>query len=92
MTEFVKLVKPFDESSTNPKKVEEWIEEIKKAYRAQWVKKKQKVPFVTFLLKKMANDWWKFEENLMKPLIIWKKFKESYYKEYFPNDVRQQMQ
>ena len=34
LTEFVKLVKPFDGSSTDPIKAEEWIEEIEKAYRA----------------------------------------------------------
>ena len=75
LTKFVKLVKPFDGSSTDPIKAEEWIEEIEKAYKAQGVMEEQKVPFAAFLLKGTANDWWKSEENLMEQPITWLKFK-----------------
>ena len=84
----MKLVKLFNGSSIDPVKIEEWIEEIEKAYRAPEVTDEHKVPFATLLLKGAANDWWKSEENLMEPPIIWLKFKKIYFKEYFPNSIR----
>ena len=58
LTDFVKLVKPFDSSSTDPMDAEKWIQEVEKAFKAQGVTEEQKIPFSTCLLQGAANDWW----------------------------------
>ncbi|XVE70029.1 hypothetical protein DITRI_Ditri10aG0038800 [Diplodiscus trichospermus] len=56
LTKFVKLVKPFDGTSTDPLDVEKWIKEIEKAFKAQGVIEEQKISIATFLLQGAADD------------------------------------
>ncbi|OMO58913.1 reverse transcriptase [Corchorus capsularis] len=92
LTDFVKLAPPFKGSSIDPLDAEKWIKEIEKAFAAQAVSDEQKIPFASYQLKGVASDWWQSVENLLEKPILWDVFKREYYKKYFPNSVRLQMQ
>ena len=44
------------------------------------------------MLNKEANHWWLMTKRLLEDqgLIVWRQFKEAFYKKYFPDSVRQQ--
>ncbi|OMO55593.1 reverse transcriptase [Corchorus capsularis] len=92
LTDFVKLAPPFEGSSIDPLDAEKWIKEIERAFAAQAVSDEQKIPFASYQLKGAASDWWQSVENLLEKPILWDVFKREYYKKYFPNSVRLQMQ
>ncbi|GKV41955.1 hypothetical protein SLEP1_g49421 [Rubroshorea leprosula] len=92
LTDFVKLTKPFDGSSTDLVVAEDWIDDIEKAFKGKGVLEEQKVPFAAYMLKGDANNWWKIEERILTAPITWEKSKESFYRDFIPSSVRVEMQ
>lgn len=58
LTEFVKLVKPFGNNSTNLLDTKKWIQEMGKTFGALGVLEEQQVSFASFLLQGTTNDYW----------------------------------
>ena len=50
----------------------------------------QKASYATFMLDKEADHWWLMTKRLLEDQgpIVWRWFREAFYKKYFPDSVR----
>ena len=50
----------------------------------------KKASYVAFMLDKEADHWWLMTKKLLEDQrpIVWRQFKEAFYKKYFPGSVR----
>ena len=52
----------------------------------------QKTSYAAFMLDKEADHWWLMTKRLLEDqgLIVWRQFREAFYKKNFPDSVRRQ--
>ena len=50
----------------------------------------KKASYAAFMLDKEAGQWWLMTKRLLEDQgpIVWRQFKETFYKKYFPYSVR----
>ena len=48
--------------------------------------------YAAFMLDKEADHWWRMTKRLLEDQgpIVWRQFREAFYKKYFPDSVRRQ--
>ena len=88
--DFKKLNPPYFSGTSDPTKVEAWILKIEKFFDVIDCSEEQKASYITFMLNKKVNHWWCMTKRLLddqRP-IVWRQFKEVFYKKYFPDSVR----
>lgn len=91
--QFKKLHPPsFDGTSTDSIVVEEWIEEIEKAFDFMDCNDRHKVACASYMLKRGANKWWNLTRrtwNVPNNPLSWERFKELFFEKFFLTTVRQ---
>ena len=88
--DFKKLGPPYFFGTLDPTKAETWILKIEKFFDVIDCSEEQKASYATFMLDKEADHWWCMTKRLLEDhgLIVWRQFKEAFYKKYFPDSVR----
>ena len=68
---------------------EAWIFKIEKFFDVIDCFEEQKASYAAFILDKEANHWWRMTKRLLKDQgpIVWRQFKEAFYKKYFLDSV-----
>ena len=90
LLEFTKLMKEFHGDKVDPTAATSWIDELEKAFAACNVPGDRKLSLAVFQLKKDTNNWWQrvsqgFEQ------ATWDMFKQVFFRDYFPDSIREQM-
>ena len=88
--DFKRLGPPYFSSTPNPTKVDAWILKIEKLFEVIDCSEEQKASYATFVLDKEVDHWWRIAKRLLKDQgpITWRRFREAFYKKYFPDSVR----
>ena len=65
---------------------------IEKFFIVMDCSEEQKASYATFMLDKEADHWWLITKSLLEDQgpVLWRRFREAFYKKYFPDSVRQQ--
>ncbi|KAF1888803.1 hypothetical protein Lal_00036845 [Lupinus albus] len=69
----------------------EWIQGMKRIFRAMNCSEAQKLAYVTYMLVTEAENWWEFTRRQMEvegQLISWSTFKAKFLHKYFPTDLK----
>ncbi|RVW88277.1 hypothetical protein CK203_038733 [Vitis vinifera] len=87
--DFKKLGPPYFSSTSDPMEAEAWIFKIEKFFDVIDCFEEQKASYAAFILDKEANHWWRMTKRLLKDQgpIVWRQFKEAFYKKYFLDSV-----
>ena len=87
-----KLGHPYFSSTSDPIEAEAWILKIEKFFDVINCPEEQKAFYVAFMLDKEADHWWHMTKRLLEDQgpIVWRQFKETFYKKYFPDSVKPQ--
>ena len=90
--DFKKLGPPYFSGTLNPTEAESWIMKIGKFFDVIDCSEEQKASYAAFMLDKEADHWWRMTKRLLEDQgpIVWRQFREAFYKKYFPDSVRQQ--
>ena len=92
---------PYFSDTSNPTEADAWIIIIEKFFividcseeqKKKKKRKKKKTSYATFMLDKEADHWWLMTKRLLEDYgpIVWRQFKETFYKKYFPDSFRRQ--
>ena len=87
--DFKKLGPPYFSSTSDPMEAEAWILKIEKFFDVIDCFEEQKASYAAFILDKEANHWWRMTKRILKDQgpIVWRQFKEAFYKKYFLDSV-----
>ncbi|KAF1898433.1 hypothetical protein Lal_00042127 [Lupinus albus] len=69
----------------------EWIQGMKRIFRAMNCSEAQKLAYATYMLVIEAENWWEFTRRQMETegqLISWSTFKAKFLHKYFPADLK----
>ena len=90
--DFKKLTPPYFSGTSYPTEAEAWIMKIEKLFIVIDCSEEQKASYAAFMLDKEADHWWLMTKRLLEDQgpIVWRQFKEAFYKKYFPDSVRRQ--
>ena len=91
MIEFKRLSPPPFEATIEPMEAEKWIIEMEKVFRVLECSEGEKVAYVAYMLREIAYDWWRLEEEKRGQEIepwTWELFKSVFYEKYFPKGIR----
>ena len=91
LNKFVDLVYKFEPHIGKPLEAQLWIEEVEKTFAALDIPDNKKVEYASYLLIGRANNWWMSTRRHMTGAITWETFKQAFYKEFFPDSVKQNM-
>ena len=89
--DFKSLGPPYSSGTLDPTEAEAWITKIEKFFYVIDCSDEEKASYVAFMLDKEADNWWHMTRRLLeaqKP-ITWRRFKDAFYKKFFPDSVRQ---
>lgn len=97
--DFKKLDPPYFSGTLDPLEAEAWIRNIGKCFEVLNCTEEQKASFAAFMLNKEADHWWCMTKRFLEERspeeqspIVWSQFKEAFYKKYFPDIVREQLE
>ena len=90
--QFKKLNPPTFKGEYDPIVAESGILDAEKYFEVLNCSGTQKVVFATFMLGGEAKRWWRMEKRLLESQepLVWEKFKDVFFKKYFPRSVRHQ--
>ncbi|KAL4329873.1 hypothetical protein AHAS_Ahas13G0343600 [Arachis hypogaea] len=92
LASFLKVHPPTFRGSTNPTEVNNWFQAMERSLQAQHVLNNQFVEFAAYQLLGEVQHWWQGEcrlPQLQNANIPWDVFQTAFYKNYFPESVRE---
>ena len=83
--DFKKFSPPYFSGTLDPTKAEAWIMKIEKFFIVIYYSEEKKASYVAFMLDKEADHWWLITKRLLEDQgpIVWRQFREAFYKKYF---------
>lgn len=91
--DFKSVGPPEFKGTIEPIEVQSWIEEIENAFVIARVREEQKTIFATYMMKGEANFWWEANQHRAgEGVVLWGKFKELFFKNYFPRSMQSRME
>ena len=90
--DFKKLSPTYFSGTSNPTEAGAWIMKIENFFIVIDCSEEQKASYAAFMLDEEADHWWLMTKRLLEDQgpIVWRQFKEAFYKKYFPDNVRRQ--
>jgi hypothetical protein len=91
-TLFRKQNPPVFRGASDPTEAEEWVMQLEKIFTIVQCTEVQKAKFAAFMLGGDAEHWWRttqrIEEAEGRVPVTWTQFQEVFFKQYFPESVR----